>query len=248
MLAQSVLNSRDSVPEAGWNEAGQSAGLRMAGQQRSLRDRRRTAPSAPALQQVQIVIAWTDRRGPRQLELTTLLPQAKPRSRGAAMSRARPHGPGRMSGFTLVEILVAMTLMSVVMLALGAAMRTIAQTEERVDQRLEQADEMRVATSFLSATLERISRPKERRAHSGRIEPLPFRRCAERGDVGGRDACPLWRRRQIFLPARPGQPGTGSRAGDPLRALERKCCLSGLGRGRVPGSGAECDWLWPGIR
>ncbi|MFC5500507.1 type II secretion system protein J [Caenimonas terrae] len=66
---------------------------------------------------------------------------------------------GRRSarGFTLVEILVVMTLMSVVMLALGAAMRTIAQTEERVDQRLQRDDEMRVATSFLSSTLGRIS-------------------------------------------------------------------------------------------
>lgn len=63
----------------------------------------------------------------------------------------------RVAGFTLVEILVVMTLMSVVMLALGAAMRTIAQTEERVDQRLQRADEMRVATSFLSSTLGRIS-------------------------------------------------------------------------------------------
>lgn len=61
------------------------------------------------------------------------------------------------SGFTLVEILVVMTLMSVVMLALGSAMRTIAQTEERVDQRLHRADEMRVAVSFLSSTLGRIS-------------------------------------------------------------------------------------------
>ncbi len=66
---------------------------------------------------------------------------------------------GRRSaaGFTLVEILVVMTLMSVVMLALGAAMRTIAQTGERVDQRLQRADEMRVATSFLAGTLGRIS-------------------------------------------------------------------------------------------
>lgn len=61
------------------------------------------------------------------------------------------------AGFTLVEILVVLTLMSVVMLALGAAMRTIAQTEERVDQRLQRADEMRVATSFLISTLGRIS-------------------------------------------------------------------------------------------
>lgn len=61
------------------------------------------------------------------------------------------------AGFTLVEILVVMTLMSVIMLALGGAMRTIAQTEERVDQRLRRADEMRVATSFLSSILGRIS-------------------------------------------------------------------------------------------
>jgi general secretion pathway protein J len=65
-----------------------------------------------------------------------------------------------MGGFTLVEILVVMTLMSAVMLALGAAMRTIAQTEERVDQRLHRSDEMRVATSFLSSTLGRISARK----------------------------------------------------------------------------------------
>jgi len=65
-----------------------------------------------------------------------------------------------MSGFTLVEILVVMTLLSMVMLALGAAMRTIAKTEERVDQRLQRADEMRVATGFLSSTLGRISARK----------------------------------------------------------------------------------------
>ncbi|MDB5947219.1 MAG: ral secretion pathway protein [Ramlibacter sp.] len=69
------------------------------------------------------------------------------------MSRGRRN----VAGFTLVEILVVMTLMSVIMLALGAAMRTIAQTEERVDQRLLRADEMRVAASFLSSTLGRIS-------------------------------------------------------------------------------------------
>ncbi|MEO7392693.1 MAG: prepilin-type N-terminal cleavage/methylation domain-containing protein [Ramlibacter sp.] len=77
MLAQSVLNSRDSVPESGWNEAGQSAGFAW---------RVSSAPyvtpfagaRAPALQQVQVVVGWTDRRGPRQLELDTLLPQARP--------------------------------------------------------------------------------------------------------------------------------------------------------------------------
>lgn len=60
-------------------------------------------------------------------------------------------------GFTLVEILVVMALLSAVMLGLGAAMRTMAQTETRVDTRLQRADEMRVATGFLTSTLERVS-------------------------------------------------------------------------------------------
>lgn len=72
------------------------------------------------------------------------------------MSRGN-RAAARMSGFTLVEILVVITLMSLVMLGLGAAMRTIAQTEGRVDERLQRADEMRVATGFLGATLGRIS-------------------------------------------------------------------------------------------
>jgi general secretion pathway protein J len=63
----------------------------------------------------------------------------------------------RLRGFTLVEILVVMSLLSVVMLALGSALRTIAQTEERIDQRLERADEMRIAVSFIRSALERVS-------------------------------------------------------------------------------------------
>lgn len=68
--------------------------------------------------------------------------------------------PRNVAGFTLVEILVVMTLMSVIMLALGAAMRTIGQSEERVDLRLQRSDEMRVAANFLSSTLGRISARK----------------------------------------------------------------------------------------
>lgn len=76
VLAQSVLNSRDNVPEAGWNESGESAGfawrVSSAPYRTDVSD-----PKVPPLQQVAIVIGWTDRRGPRQLELSTLLPQAK---------------------------------------------------------------------------------------------------------------------------------------------------------------------------
>jgi general secretion pathway protein I len=77
MLAQSVLNSRDSVPESGWNEAGESAGLAWRVSSAPFATNV-DSPKAPPLQQVQIVVAWTDRRGPRRIELTTLLPQAKP--------------------------------------------------------------------------------------------------------------------------------------------------------------------------
>ena len=77
VLAQSVLNSRDSVPEAGWNESGESAGLAWRVSSSAFQTDV-NSPQAPPLQQVQIVIAWNDRRGPRQLELNTLLPQARP--------------------------------------------------------------------------------------------------------------------------------------------------------------------------
>ena len=77
ILAQSVLNSRDSVPVTGWNEAGQSAGLAWRVSSSPFATGIDSA-QAPPLQQVQIVVAWTDRHGARQLELNTLLPQAKP--------------------------------------------------------------------------------------------------------------------------------------------------------------------------
>lgn len=63
-------------------------------------------------------------------------------------------------GFTLVEVLVVISLLSLVMLAMVSALRTTAQTEERVDLRLQRADEMRVATDFLRSILGRISARK----------------------------------------------------------------------------------------
>ena len=68
--------------------------------------------------------------------------------------------PKRMGGFTLVEVLVVMSLLSLVMLAMGSALRTTAQTEERVDQRLQRADEMRLAADFLRSILGRVSARK----------------------------------------------------------------------------------------
>ena len=65
------------------------------------------------------------------------------------------------AGFTLVELLVVMVLLSLLVLAMGSALRTTAQAEDRVDERLQRNDEMRVAVSFLQSTLGRISLAKK---------------------------------------------------------------------------------------
>ncbi len=60
-------------------------------------------------------------------------------------------------GFTLVEMLVAMALLSLLMLGLAGALRTLAQTEERVDARIALADDLRTATQFLDTLLGQVS-------------------------------------------------------------------------------------------
>ncbi len=64
------------------------------------------------------------------------------------------------AGFTLIEVLVVMSLLSLVMLAMGSALRTTSQTGERVDQRLQRTDELRVADSFLRTILGRVAARK----------------------------------------------------------------------------------------
>jgi len=78
----------------------------------------------------------------------------------------------RQRGFTLVELLVVITLLSLVMLALGSALRTTAQTEERVDRRLLNTDELRVASGFLRSVLGRVSLQK--RAGVTSIDESPY--------------------------------------------------------------------------
>lgn len=77
VLAQSLLAARDSVPEAGWNESGASGGLTWRVSSAPFRTDVGD-PKVPPLQQVDLVIGWSGRQGPRQLELSTLLPQARP--------------------------------------------------------------------------------------------------------------------------------------------------------------------------
>ena len=76
-LAESILASRSSVLEAGWNEDGESAGFAW---------RVRSVPynsginnlQAIPLHSVRIAVSWTAGSRPGQLELVTLLPQRKP--------------------------------------------------------------------------------------------------------------------------------------------------------------------------
>lgn len=77
-------------------------------------------------------------------------------------------------GFTLLELLVVMALLSVVMLALGSALRTIAQSEERIDRRLVRTDEFRVASAFIRTTLERVSARKVVAPATPGASPLLF--------------------------------------------------------------------------
>ena len=63
-------------------------------------------------------------------------------------------------GFTLLELLVVMTLLSLLMTGLISALRTMAQTESKIDQRLLWLDETRVARAFLQQTLSRVSAAK----------------------------------------------------------------------------------------
>ena len=54
------------------------------------------------------------------------------------MMRRPPGRPVPAAGFTLVEVLIALALLSLLMLVLVGAMRAMGQTEERVEQRIDQ--------------------------------------------------------------------------------------------------------------
>ena len=78
---------------------------------------------------------------------------------GAPLRAVEPVG-SEQGGFTLIELLVVMSMTSLIALAMAGAMRTMAQTESRVDQRLLRADDFRVASSFVRSTLGRVSARK----------------------------------------------------------------------------------------
>lgn len=67
-----------------------------------------------------------------------------------------------MRGFTLVEMIVAMALLSLVMLVLGASIRSMGASADRIDARTASMDQMRVATGFLHEIVGRVAaQPQE---------------------------------------------------------------------------------------
>lgn len=81
MLAQSLLAARDAIPEAGWNEAGESAGFAWSVQS-SPYGAADPNPSVPRLHEVVIEVAWQERGGGKRIVLQTLRPQRLPMAGG----------------------------------------------------------------------------------------------------------------------------------------------------------------------
>lgn len=84
------------------------------------------------------------------------------------------HHRRHLRGFTLVELLVTITLLSILMLGMASALRTMAQTEARVDLRLAEADEFRIATGFLRTILGHVSERKKAAQPPQGVSPYMF--------------------------------------------------------------------------
>jgi general secretion pathway protein J len=58
---------------------------------------------------------------------------------------------------TLIEVIVAMAVLSLIVLVLGASLRGMAQSAQRIDERVDGIDEMRVAAAFLREVFGRVA-------------------------------------------------------------------------------------------
>lgn len=85
-----------------------------------------------------------------------------------------PAGTQAQRGFTLVELLVSMALLSMVMVGMLSVMRSMAQAQDRVEQRLDGADELRVATAFVETALGRVSARRQPRNLQAGQSPYEF--------------------------------------------------------------------------
>ncbi len=88
-------------------------------------------------------------------------------------------GVRKQGGFTLLELVVVMTLLSLLMTGLISAMRTMAQTETKVDQRLQRLDELRTTRAFLSKVMGQMSGAKITQSDTGNKLIVPFHATAD---------------------------------------------------------------------
>jgi len=77
-------------------------------------------------------------------------------------------------GFTLMEVLISLVLLSLLMLMLTGAIGSMGQTEERVEQRVAAAEDYRTSVDFLSSVLHRVSARKSPVALVGQAQAAPF--------------------------------------------------------------------------
>ena len=59
-------------------------------------------------------------------------------------------------GFTLVELLVSMVILSLIMVGLLGALRSVGVTGERIDAHLRRSDDLQLAAAFLRQALSRV--------------------------------------------------------------------------------------------
>ena len=77
-------------------------------------------------------------------------------------------------GFTLVEVLIALALLSMLMLVLTSALRSMGQVESRVEQRIEAADDWRATQALLADVLGRVSGRMHAVEQAGGAPRAPF--------------------------------------------------------------------------
>jgi general secretion pathway protein J len=72
----------------------------------------------------------------------------------------RTSGNSRIVGFTLVEVVVALTLLSLVLLGLVSALRSFGQTSARLEAQTLVVDDLRLVSALLQRTISRASSRK----------------------------------------------------------------------------------------
>jgi general secretion pathway protein J len=79
----------------------------------------------------------------------------------------------RLRGFTLIEVLVATALLALVTLGLLTAMRSFAQSEARIDERIRFDDDLRASERFLRSVMATAS-PRPRATQAGAPRQVDF--------------------------------------------------------------------------